>query len=194
VEIVSFNIIEQLRLLIVRNIELLRKYQNQARTLSTSDLNDIVCADVYQSLLATLYKFFVSLMIHTDGIPLYKSKNYNAWPVLSAVLELPPYARTRADNILLLGIWLGKQKPKFDIVFNVISAQLLTLKTKGIQIDDIDSVKVIFPMLMGDMPALSTMVRFVEPNAFYACMFCETKGMFNHKGHCIIILLIIRLH
>ncbi|CAF2864933.1 unnamed protein product [Rotaria sp. Silwood2] len=45
-------------------------------------------------------------MIHSDGVPLYKSKNCSAWPILGAVLELPPFSRTRADNILLLAIWV----------------------------------------------------------------------------------------
>ncbi|CAM4790246.1 unnamed protein product [Rotaria magnacalcarata] len=36
------------------------------------------------------------------------------------------------------------------------------------------------------MPALSTMVQFVEHNAFYACMFCNTKGTYSHEGHCIV--------
>ena len=33
------------------------------------------------------------------------------------------------------------------------------------------------------MPALSSMVQFVEPQAFYSCMFCNTKGTYNHRGH-----------
>ena len=43
-------------------------------------------------------------MIHCGGIPLHKSENLNAWPMLGAVLELSPMARTRADNTLVLGI------------------------------------------------------------------------------------------
>ena len=78
VEIVSFNMIEQLRLLIKHNIDLLRRYQAEARNLTTADANDIVRADIYQSILKVRDDFFVSIMIHSDGIPLYKSKNCNA--------------------------------------------------------------------------------------------------------------------
>ena len=177
VEIVSFNVVEQLRLLINQNVHLLRQYQEQARNMTTSDANDIVRADVYQSTLSLDQEFFVSLMIHTDGIPLYKSKNCNAWPMLGAVLELPPFSRTRADNILLLGIWIGKTKPNFDVVFKSLSKQFFLLKNEGIQINAKEKIKVLFPTLMGDMLALSAMVQFVEPHAFYACMFCNTKGI-----------------
>ena len=186
VEIVLFDLKEQLKILINKNMNLLRQYQEKARTQTTPDANDIVRGDVYQSLLTVNQDFFASIMLHSDGVPLYKSKNSSAWPILGAVLELPPFRRTRADNILLLGVWIGKNKPKFDIIFQKLSDQFSDLKVKGIQLNDKSQIKIIFPMLMGDMPALSTMVQFVEPNAFYACMFCNTKGTYSHKGHCII--------
>ena len=186
VQIVSFDLVEQLRLLIGKNMDLLREYQEQARVRNTPDSNDIVRGDVYQAILSNNRDFFVSVMFHNDGVPLYKSKNCNAWPILGAVLELPPFSRTRADNMLLLSIWIGKKKPNFDVVFKRLSSQLSHVKTNGIQIKSSEHIKIIFPMLMGDMPALSTMVQFVEPHAFYACMFCSTKGTYNHQGHCII--------
>ncbi|CAF3174294.1 unnamed protein product, partial [Rotaria sp. Silwood2] len=51
VEIVSFNLAEQLKILVDKNIDLLQKYQNEARTQTTSDANDVIRSDVYQSIL-----------------------------------------------------------------------------------------------------------------------------------------------
>ena len=186
VEIVTFDVEKQLSVLIDQNINLLRQYQEQARAKTTSDPNDIVRGDAYQSILNVPKEFFVSVMIHSDGVPLYKSKNCSAWSIRGAVLELPPFSRTCADNILLLGIWIGKKKPDFNIIFQRLSTHLSHLKIKGVQTNNQEKVKLIFPMLMGDMPALSAMVRFVEPHAFYACMFCNEKGTYNHDGHCIV--------
>ncbi|CAF1299462.1 unnamed protein product [Rotaria sp. Silwood1] len=121
VEIVSFDLAEQSKILIDKNIDLLQKCQNEARTQTTSDANDVVRGDVYQSILNVYKDFFVSVMIHSDGIPLYKSKNCNAWPILGAVLKLPPYSRTRDDNTLILSLWIGKQKPNFNIIFEKLS-------------------------------------------------------------------------
>lgn len=185
VEVIAFDIIEQLRLLVQQNMNRLRRYQEEARNQTTSDPYDIVCGEVYKALLNVYEQLFISIMLHSDGIPLYKSKNLNAWPILGAILELPPFARTRADNILLLGMWIGKKKPKFEIVYQKLSAQFSILKNDGLKVGDTEQIKVIFPMLMGDMPALSSMVNFVEPNAFYACMFCHTRGVYHHRGHCI---------
>ncbi|CAM4864142.1 unnamed protein product [Rotaria socialis] len=130
VEIVSFDLAEQLKMLINKNIDLLKKYQDEPRTQITSDANDIVRGDVYQSILRIEKDSFVSVMIHSDGIPLYRSKNCNAWPILGAVLELPPYSRNRADNTLLLALWIGK-KPNFSIIFEKFSERLFHLKNKG---------------------------------------------------------------
>jgi hypothetical protein len=185
VEIVLMDLTEQLKVLINKNIDLLQKYQDQARTQTTSDLHEIVGGDVYKSILNVEKDFFVSVMIHSDGVPLYKSKNCNAWPILGAVLELPPYSRTRVDNILLLSIWIGKKKPNFRVIFEKLSKSLARLKNEGVEINNNKKIKILFPMLMGDMPALSSMVQFVEHNAFYACMFCNTKGTYNKDGHCI---------
>ncbi|CAF4277865.1 unnamed protein product [Rotaria sp. Silwood2] len=186
VEIVLFDLNEQMKLLINKNLTLLQQYQSEARTKTTLDANDIVCGDIYQSILNINTDFFVSVMIHSDGMPLYKSKNRNAWPILGAVLELPPYARNRADNTPLLSLWIGKKKPDFSIIFKKLSEQLSCLKKTGVETINNQNVTIIFPMLMGDMPALSSMVQFVEHNAFYACMFCNTKGTYNNDGHCVI--------
>ncbi|CAF3026965.1 unnamed protein product [Rotaria sp. Silwood2] len=118
---VETNNSTELKILIDKNIDLLEKFQNEARTQTTSDANDVVRGDVYQSILNVHKDFFMSVMIHSDGIPLYESKNYNAWPILDAVLELPSYSRTRTDNNLLLSLWIGKQKPNFNIIFEKLS-------------------------------------------------------------------------
>ena len=85
-------------------MEVLRRYLDEARNWRTDDKHDIVRGDVYQSLLNLHEHFFILIMIHCGGIPLHKSENLNAWPMLGAVLELSPMARTRADNTLVLGI------------------------------------------------------------------------------------------
>ncbi|CAM4846514.1 unnamed protein product, partial [Rotaria magnacalcarata] len=54
VEIVLFDLAEQLKMLINKNIDLVKKYQDESQTQSTSDANDIVRGDVYQSILLVI--------------------------------------------------------------------------------------------------------------------------------------------
>ncbi|CAF1386297.1 unnamed protein product, partial [Didymodactylos carnosus] len=185
VNFIQFDMEFQVKVLCEQNILLLKRYQSEARDLSMSDSADIVGGDIYQNLLQTHESFFLSIMLHSDGVPLYNSKNCSGWPILGAVVELPPYLRTKAENILLLGLWIGRQKPNFHIIFEKLKPNLLKLKTFGVQISKTEHIKVLFPLLLGDMPALSEMVNFVLPNAYFACMFCTTKGVYSHDGHCI---------
>ncbi|CAF0922273.1 unnamed protein product, partial [Didymodactylos carnosus] len=130
--------------------------------------------------------FFLTLILHSDGVPLYKSKICSAWPILGAVVDLPPYARTKADNILLLGLWISRKKPNFHVILEKLSKILLKLKNVGLQMPKSNNIKIFLPLLVGDMPALSDMVEFVDHTAYYACMFCDTKGVYCHNGHCAI--------
>ncbi|CAF5009916.1 unnamed protein product [Rotaria sp. Silwood1] len=58
VDIVSFDLAEQLKILIDKNTDLLQKCQHEARTQTTSDANDVVRGDVYQSILNVHKDFF----------------------------------------------------------------------------------------------------------------------------------------
>jgi hypothetical protein len=100
-----------------------------------SDQEDIVGGKVYQTLLSTNPDFFFSVMLHSDGIPLYRSRTCSAWPILGAVVELPPFCRNRCDNILLLSVWIGKEKPSFDVILAKLSQQLMHLKDTGLEIE-----------------------------------------------------------
>ena len=186
VDVVTFDVEQQLRLLYQKNSTLLTRYQSEARHRSMSDQEDIVGGKVYQTLLNTNPNFFFSVMLHSDGIPLYRSRTCSAWPILGAVVELPPFCRNRCDNILLLSVWIGKEKPNFDVILSKLSQQLMHLKETGLEIQKSKFIRVYFPMLMGDMPALSDMVKFVLPNAYFACMFCKSKGIYSHEAHCIV--------
>ena len=253
VDVVTFDVEQQLRLLYQKNSDILTRYQSEARHRSMSDQEDIVGGKVYQTLLSTNPDFCFSVMLHSDGIPLYRSRTCSAWPILGAVVELPPFCRNRCDNILLLSVWIGKEKPNFDVILSKLSQQLMHLKetwrsknrsSSGFTCSEcliscrvIDMVivsssvcvdrqgeaefrchpfealstahyaktgtgeylkwtwrskwkskfiRVYFPMLMGDMPALSDMVKFVLPNAYFVCMFCKSKGIYSHEGHCIV--------
>ena len=54
---------------------------------------------------------------------------------------------------------------------------ITTLKNEGLSIGAKDHIRMIFPMLMFGMPALSSMVNFVEPNAFFCLyvLWCQRR-------------------
>lgn len=75
---------------------------------------DVCDGKVYQEQQAKAREdgsFPVTLYWHLDGAPALKSKNISLWPIQSFVAELPIPARYSFKNILLSGMWYGKQKP-----------------------------------------------------------------------------------
>ena len=71
-------------------------------------------------------------------------------------------------------MWLEKEKRNFDVILSKLSQQLMHLKETGLEIERLKFIRVYFPMLMGDMPAVSDMMKSVLPNAHFACMFCKS--------------------
>ncbi|CAF1360342.1 unnamed protein product, partial [Didymodactylos carnosus] len=108
VNFLQFDMEFQVKVLCEQNVLLLKRYQSKARDLSISDSGDIVGGDIHQNLLQIHESFFLSVMLHSDGVPLYNSKNCSGWPILGAAVELSSYSRMKAENILLLDLWIGR--------------------------------------------------------------------------------------
>ena len=186
VDVVTFDVSAELELLSSHSMPLMRNYQEQARDGTVTDRTDIVCGDVYQHLLRDHSSFFISIMLHSDGIPIYRSRTCSVWPILGVVIELPPMARTRTQNVLLFSLWIGRSKPNFTLILEKLSRQLIHLKSVGLKIYRQEPVPILFPILLGDMPALADMVNFVQHTAYHACMFCTNKGQYCYRGRCVI--------
>ena len=186
VDVVTFDVSRELGLICSHSMALMQNYQEQARHGTVTDRVDIVCGDVYQHLLRENSSFFLSIMLHSDGIPIYRSRTCSVWPILGVVIELPPMARTRTQNVLLISLWIGRSKPNFKLILEKLSRQLGHLKNVGLKIYRQRPVPILFPILLGDMPALADMVNFVQHTAYHACMFCTNKGQYCHRGHCVI--------
>ncbi|CAF0960694.1 unnamed protein product [Didymodactylos carnosus] len=102
------------------NYNLLLNYQKTAR-LKQNNLTDITSPIQYQKLLMKNENFFISLLLHGDGIPLYKSRHRPAWPINAIILELPPYARSSRKNVILLGRDVIRSFSMFFNIFNLFS-------------------------------------------------------------------------
>ncbi|XP_070581449.1 uncharacterized protein [Ptychodera flava] len=68
----------------------------------------------------------ISTIFNTDGVPLYTSTGVKLWPVFLAINELPPGHRFSRDNMILAGIWQGKNAPPFREYMNAIGVEIET--------------------------------------------------------------------
>ncbi|XP_044582705.1 uncharacterized protein LOC123263800 [Cotesia glomerata] len=126
----------------------------------------------------------ISLTWYTDGIPVYKSSKVSMWPVYLSINELPFAERTKRENeLLLLGLWFGSEKPNANNYFNKFYKQLKNL-SEGIQITLADNqiIEVKAVLLIGtcDVPAKCQFFNFTYFMGSYGCPSCLWPGETYH--------------
>jgi len=53
----------------------------------------------------------IVLDIGIDGVPLFKKSKIAMYPIVGSFMNLPPNLRTKKENMVLLGLFVGKTKP-----------------------------------------------------------------------------------
>jgi hypothetical protein len=65
----------------------------------------------------------LSLLFNTDGIAMFKSSKYSAWPILATINELPPHLRKQ--HIIMGGLWFGEEKPQMNTFLKPFVSELI---------------------------------------------------------------------
>ena len=122
----------------------------------------------------------ISLIISTDGIPLFKSSTKSLWPVSFAILNLPPAIRMYSENIVLAGFWVGS-KPSHTIMKLLLTSVLenLSYLSSGLTIRrSSGTFKIFFKLIMGsfDLPAKASVLNAKQYNGKYGCSVCMHPG------------------
>ncbi|XP_057321287.1 uncharacterized protein LOC130665052 [Microplitis mediator] len=101
------------------------------------------------------------------------------WPVYLSINELPFVERTKRENLLIIGLWFGQQKPNANNYFHKFYHQLKKLST-GINItlanDQIIKIKAVLLIGTCDLPAKCRFLNFTYYNGTYDCPSCLWPG------------------
>ncbi|KAK3907809.1 Leucine--tRNA ligase [Frankliniella fusca] len=110
-------IIDQLRCLYARPgfVDLL-SYRHQRVKKVPENIEDIYDGTFYRSFEGSLGPLDITLMWNTDGLSLYKSSNYQIWPIYFTINELPPELRHKEENLILGGIAIGYEQPRPNLL------------------------------------------------------------------------------
>ncbi|CAF3964082.1 unnamed protein product [Rotaria sordida] len=129
-ELIIFSIAEELRRVVQSNIELIKWYSFRENQM----ISDIVLGDIYKEQCSN--NSTLTLMITTDGKPMISSKatRTSVWPVMSFLVEIPPFIRERLDNMMLLGLWHSPISPPTDLLLSRIVYLIKSLTMTGIDI------------------------------------------------------------
>ena len=64
------------------------------------------------------------LILNLDGVPIFKSRKFNVWPLWLQCANLPPKFRSSFHNISLLGLGHGLQKPEWNQILMRLKFEL----------------------------------------------------------------------
>ncbi|KAJ1519227.1 hypothetical protein ONE63_011166 [Megalurothrips usitatus] len=122
----------------------------------------------------------VSFMWYSDGIKVFKSSAFSVWPLCLAINELPYKKRSDPDNILLVGLWFGKNKPNPNLFLRPLLKTMKKFETDGhsFKLPDNSDILVKGKVLCGtcDLPAKSKFLQFKQFNGAYGCGQCMQEG------------------
>lgn len=88
--------------------------------------------------------------------------------------------RFKADNILLVGLYIGEEKPDFLKNFKPLVDEFKILSSKGLKInvDNQDfNVKAYVSHITADLPAKCKLQSFMQFNGQFACSYCYHPGI-----------------
>lgn len=74
---------------------------------------------------------YATCVFNTDGAPLFKNSSYSIWTIFLMVNEMP--FKVRSKELILAGLWFGKNKPNMNVFLEPFVDQMNNLSTKEIQ-------------------------------------------------------------
>lgn len=181
----TFSISEQLRALYKRRgfyQKLMHRFNRNK--IVQENIEDIYDAEIYQELSSpgnVLHdRNNISFTWYTDGIPIFKSSKFSIWPVYFVINELPYQERFKKENIILVGLWFGDEKPEPNMYLLPIYNEVIELRN-GIEIETPDiqnpiNVKAWIICGTCDLPAKALFLNMKQYNGKFGCHKCKQPG------------------
>jgi hypothetical protein len=149
------------------------------KKVNEENIESIFDGSVYKNICDFLkFKNHFSLCLYADGMKLFDSSKKSVWPIFLTFNELPYKARTKIENMILLGIWYDG-KPDFNTFFLPAFESFEKLRRVGINIKngmDLFNVKGVLLCGHGDAPAKAGMFKMNQFNGRFGCMLCYQTG------------------
>ena len=186
------NIESQLRQVLEKpgQWETIQEIKKKLLTDNRGVITDITDGEIYRALCRPgefLYnKNNISAVFNTDGIPLYDSSKVKLWPIFLAINELPVASRFSRDNLLLAGIWQGKEKPPYLQYMWMFGEEMCRLHDVGFIIQHLSkSITVKLAVLCGsvDLQAKAYILNMTMFNGSFGCSTCEEEGCVERQGN-----------
>jgi hypothetical protein len=180
---VSLSITPQLLPLIEENLDSIINYHTEMS--SAEEILDIQQSKQYKKHCSchslNNEEIPISLILFTDGIPLFTSRNVSYWPILATIAELPVLKRIQLRNMLLLGLHRGN-KPVWEEYLKPILVEITELHKTPFIIKE-QTFRVRLLAFIMDAQAKASVLNLTQHNGFYGCPYCLTAGQHKNGRH-----------
>lgn len=124
----------------------------------------------------------IELIVHVDGVSLYRSSRNQFWPILCRV----HCDEHNAYSPFPVALHMGSQKPaNLHLFFARFNAEMILLLNNGIEIDGIQ-FEVRMKCWIADTPARALIKCTKGHSGFYACERCTIKGEKQNGVMCFV--------
>ena len=113
----------------------------------------------------------LELVIHFDGIPVYKSSSVSFWPILCSIhgTSLLPFA---------IAIHYSDKKPNVNLYLQQFCTELKELMSTGLHFGN-KRYNIKLRAFIADAPAKSFVKQVKQHGGYYACTHCTVKGTYD---------------
>ena len=119
----------------------------------------------------------LTLQFNSDGVKLFKSSSLSLWPIQVGINELPYLDRRK--QMMLTGLWYGKDKPVMNTYLKPFTDELIDLHENGV-IRHVGgasiNIKIHTITCPVDSVARPAIINSKQFNGKYGCSFCYHEG------------------
>ena len=181
----TFDIQADLKILIESNSD----YYSRIISLREQPLhNDYQFSDIYSgrkyrdfiaSLPNSQKHSYVTLVLNSDGSPIFKSSKFAIWPIQVSINEIP--ANIRMKKTITYSLWFGHDKPNMTYFLDPFVKYMNSLSANGIDCNINGNIKNIHPYVVCccvDSVARAPMQGLIQFNGFfgYKCFAQQRKS------------------
>ena len=120
----------------------------------------------------------LSFNLAVDGVSRFKHRTTNFYPIWMTINEIPLENRFKAENIFLVGVYFGVEKPNMNNLLGAIVGQFHKPEPSIIiNIDgQLKAASYILFSLVCDLPAKAAVLNFQGHTAYFGCCSCYIEG------------------
>eukprot|EP00733_Pompholyxophrys_punicea_P000421 Pompholyxophrys_punicea_v1_NODE_116_length_3380_cov_12.119699.p1 type:complete len:544 gc:universal NODE_116_length_3380_cov_12.119699:1974-343(-) len=154
------------------------KYKLNRQKINANNFEDIFDGKNYTNVQFLKAYANLSLGFFLDGMSVFNSSNWQMWPLLFLIHDLPP--EKRFQTISVAGLWFGRNKPDANLYLRPMVASMNKFAQREVVVPACNGEtyrpQIATISFSADLPAKSLAQSMNQYNGQYGCGYCYQPG------------------